>query len=350
MKKIIILSIAILILVGSVFSVGNLVIYKDTILIDSITNRNSITLQLALLAGSDPNDIYINKQTPLTLLAGYVGSTNAKTSIELMTVLLDYGADINMKDKTGNTPIHEATGVWGNKDVAQFLLDNNTNPNVLNNDNQSPLEKAIYHAKDLELIKLLLAEGAQITSENSMKLFDACLINIELCENILEVLIKKGLDTNKAAELFIMPILGPEDKRNYDENGTGYSMLMKATSTLYVHEDSQENIIMQLLNAGADIDYQNGYGDSAMHFALSLGTYNSIKLLLKQEIDLSIQNLDNKNAMHIIIENKRFDLSWKKRLINDLIEAGFNLIDFEQYVKFAEQNGNHEIAEYMQNI
>jgi len=72
--------------------------------------------------------------------------------------LLQRGADANMRDGKGNTPLVLAT-MAGREDLAQLLLTYKANPNLGNAGGQTPLILAVTN-RDVALTRLLLANGA----------------------------------------------------------------------------------------------------------------------------------------------------------------------------------------------
>ena len=57
------------------------------------------------------------------------------------TLLLDHGAEVNLKDNNGWTPLHHAA--WkGHTDVATLLIDRGADVNVKTIDGRTPLELA----------------------------------------------------------------------------------------------------------------------------------------------------------------------------------------------------------------
>jgi len=82
---------------------------------------------------------------------------------ELIGMLLTKGADFNVKDKEGNTPLHNAIRISfqsDNLEVVEFLIKNGADVNAENNKGESPLKWAIL-GKDKEMVDLLRLYGAK---------------------------------------------------------------------------------------------------------------------------------------------------------------------------------------------
>jgi ankyrin repeat protein len=73
--------------------------------------------------------------------------------------LLDHGADVNVKDNYGSTPLHGAA-YKGYKEVAELLLVKDADINAKNNADRTPLDYAKARA-DQPLIELLRKHGAK---------------------------------------------------------------------------------------------------------------------------------------------------------------------------------------------
>ena len=62
-------------------------------------------------------------------------------ALDIISLLVDYGADINAKSETGNTALHDATA-YMSEEIIKYLVENGANPTILNVDGKSPLDIA----------------------------------------------------------------------------------------------------------------------------------------------------------------------------------------------------------------
>lgn len=74
---------------------------------------------------------------------------------------LDNGVDVNIQDRQGYTPLHYASKS-GNREAILFLINNRAVVNSRNNMNQTPLLLACCRSRDVESVRILLDNGAEI--------------------------------------------------------------------------------------------------------------------------------------------------------------------------------------------
>ncbi len=83
---------------------------------------------------------------------------------ENVKALLAQGADVNVKDNEGRTPLHQ-TARYRNKELAELLLSHGANVNAKDNSGDTPLHAAASYPGHTELVELLLAHGADVNAK-----------------------------------------------------------------------------------------------------------------------------------------------------------------------------------------
>jgi len=78
----------------------------------------------------------------------------------IAALLLEYGATVNATINHGETPLHEAA-LTNNIGLVQLLLENGGGPNIQQAQGMTPLHFALFAGKDrLEVVRLLVRHGA----------------------------------------------------------------------------------------------------------------------------------------------------------------------------------------------
>jgi len=109
-------------------------------------------------------------------------------------LLIEKGADVNIKNYKGATPLQAAAN---NNfiEIAKLLIENGANINSKDKDGWTPLYAA-FSSNSIEAMILLIEEGADINAKNkkgNTVLYEAISKN---CIKIAELLIEKGADVN----------------------------------------------------------------------------------------------------------------------------------------------------------
>jgi ankyrin repeat protein len=117
---------------------------------------NLLTVKLLIKYGANVN----NKEAPTPALIGAVH----KNSIDIADLLLQNGADVNIRDETNQTPIMVAHS----KELVELLLSHNADVNLQDRNGDSALRiyRAFPEPEKLNIIKLLLKAGADINHSN----------------------------------------------------------------------------------------------------------------------------------------------------------------------------------------
>lgn len=156
-----------------------------TLLAAAVDRRNVTAVRLLLQSKADPNRLQMNGPS---ILFSALSETN------ILEALLDAGANVDpaAKDDSNWTPLGAAAR---NNNVAavKILLEHGANPNVRNANGATPLHGAVYGPADRAVFELLLAYHADPNVRNSNG------------ETPLDVLKKSATQTNFAARPGGMP-------------------------------------------------------------------------------------------------------------------------------------------------
>jgi len=112
--------------------------------------------------------------------------TEKKEKIDCVKLLIDFGAQLNEKNMTGGTPLHDAAE-HGHIECLSKLIECGAEVNEKDNDGETPLHAAT-HAESLDVIKELLKHGADKNIRNNVGLLPVDIANQKGHKNCAELL------------------------------------------------------------------------------------------------------------------------------------------------------------------
>lgn len=154
-------------------------------LLQAARNGHKHVVQLLLERGADPN------------MADHVGVTplHYANKKEVAQLLLGRGAEMNMADRYGNTPLSQAA-LNGHIDAALILLDRGARPNIGNIVGDTPLHFAAYEGHK-DVVRLLLNRGAEPNMAGQVGRTPLHFAAERGHKDVLHVLIDGGAEPNR---------------------------------------------------------------------------------------------------------------------------------------------------------
>jgi len=233
-------------------------------------------------------------------------------SLDIATVLVDAGADVNLKSTQGFAPLFAAvqnkhkpvveylltkgahinekngqTGltalykacVDGSLDIATVLLDAGADVNLKSTQGYTPLYAAVQ-SKHKPVVEYLLSKGASIDEKlGPLGLTAFYKASIDGSLDIAKVLVDAGADINmKSTE--------------------GYTPLFVAV------QNKHKPVVEYLISKGARIDEKNGQNnDTALHKACVTGSLEVVKILVDAGADINAVNKQGETPNDFAVEN-----------------------------------------------
>ena len=232
--------------------------------INMLTNKN--ILELAVKIGDvDYVEKIIDEEHPFLNHSDTYGRSLIYWAcryghLEIVKLLFTYNyinVNIDSTDNDGMTPLHVAT-IKGHYDVVKYLLENGVNLNILDNYGSSPLHYASHDG----------------------------------CEKIIWELLKYDFDINLVDNSGNTPLTLANNNEIY--------YLLTANKFEVAAKMGDHNILMVMREYHENINRQDEYGWTALHWACYNNRIEVVKTLLlkKDDIDINIKDLDGITPLH----------------------------------------------------
>ncbi|GHM58517.1 MAG: hypothetical protein sL5_06610 [Candidatus Mesenet longicola] len=193
----------------------------------------------------------------------------------MIKFVLENSANVNEKNKYGNTPLHLAA-LSNNMEITELLLKYGAKMDERNDSGEMPLHFAASSGYK-EIIEKLVTAGIDINARNkagwTALMFAAQ--NGHLA--VVEALIKAGADVSV--------------------QGGQYTAMNLAARNGHV------GVVELLLNHGAKVDEKNENNSIPLHFAAQAGHAEVVKLLISRGTDISLKsNIKGNTPLHFAVE------------------------------------------------
>lgn len=262
-------------------------------------NDHTDAMRLLLEHGANPNyvDTVSKYSTNESLLHLAASNGNGNGNADGVQLLIDYGADVHIRDCFGNSPY---TCVYGNGDVAAILLKNGSNPHEIphygggSEPNMNGLHDAASDG-NIEYAQLMLDYGIDINTSDKH-----CITPFHCAAkynhvSMMEFLIDHGADMN-AIEI----------------DWGKHAMHIAAC-------DGSIDSMQWLLNHGIDVDIKDNGSRTSLHWASYHGKVDAVRFLISKGTDV---NSMNKYGENVLFDAARSREQHREEIINILLDYG----------------------------
>ncbi|XP_019944907.2 dynein axonemal heavy chain 12 [Paralichthys olivaceus] len=206
---------------------------------------------LLLESGADPNACDVRKKTPLALAA-------QNGHFNVVEVLLQKGAHAWCESDSGTILFDAAAS--GNPDIISLLLENGADPNVPLYSGHLPIHRVAYHGHRLALKHLIPVTTLEAVRDSGMSPLHSAAAGAH--PHCVEMLLKAGYDPNV--------MLHQRVRRNYEDD--------RRSALFFAVSNNDLQCTRLLLEAGAMV---NQDPINCLQVALRQGNYELINTLLK---------------------------------------------------------------------
>jgi cytohesin len=256
------------------------------------------TVEALIAKGADVNAKDKYGQTPL-----YIAGTS-----DVADLLIDHGALINAKDSYDRTPLH-ITAWSGKKDVAELLIAKGADVNARDKGGQTPL----YLAGTKEMAELLVMKGANVNARD-MSGNTPLLGTASGHLDIVELLIAKGADVNLINEYSGTVLHSAAGNGNKDvvelliAKGLDVNAKDKGGRTP-LHLAKNKDVAELLIAKGADVNAKSNDGTTPLSNAISQGKTDVAEVLISKGADVNPNNNGHATVLHLAVSYKNKDVA-----------------------------------------
>lgn len=214
-----------------------------------------------------------------------LAALHLSTSPLLSRVLINYGANVDIQDNEGNTPLHHA---FASPKIASLLIEHKAQVNLVNNQGEPPL----HFAFSKELINLLFESGANINAQdNQGNTFLHTKKENTLIRHIIQLKGDLSIQNNQGnTPLHSMVLLNPLCIPYLLQNGAEPFINTKNEfGNTPLHLASDPSTISTLINSNADVNLRNANNETPFDMAKKHKNTKAYKYLnlLKQNLNSS---------------------------------------------------------------
>lgn len=115
-------------------------------------------LKILIENGADINVLDEQDSAPINIAA-------RRNQTRIVRMLINRGADVNLKGKSGDSPLNSAAGHPRNSKLIEILISNGADVNVKGACGNTPLHDSIYSGSS-EVLETLIKSGAHVNAKN----------------------------------------------------------------------------------------------------------------------------------------------------------------------------------------
>jgi cytohesin len=313
--KNILITIAAVVLVGCGPSVPDISIHV------AVKSGNIEAVKQHLAAGTDVNaKSKGNGWTPLFY------ATSGGGQKEIAELLIAEGANVNAKDKLGDTSLQVAA-YQGHKEIAELFIDNGADVNAKADNGKTPLDwadgetadilrkhggktgdwlnagKSIHKAAragHIEAVKQHIDAGTDVNAKDEYGMTPLYGAAASGHKEVSELLINKGADVNAKADNGKTP-LDRADGETADilrKHGGKHSTINTAATA------GDAEAVKEFLATGAEVNAKDGWGWTSLHLAVDGGHTEIVELLIAKGADVNAKDDDGDTPLDWAIFNK----------------------------------------------
>lgn len=241
--------------------------------------------------GADVNALYF-EMPPLTW-AAVMGQTEAAE------LLLQHGANVNGKNRDGNTALHLAVFL-GRAETAELLLKSGADVTAQNDDGATPVDTLGVPWEMTEMLSEFM--GVELEREQveagKAKIREMFSKDTKLKIGTLSKAEDNSTDLWAAARVGNLQTIKRYIEEDGDVNALDKHFQLSAMSWGALH--GQTEVVQFLIDNGVEVNIKSGDGATPLHSAAFLGRVDVAKLLLENGADIKARNNDGATPIDVL--------------------------------------------------
>ena len=258
----------------------------------AVADRNIELVRKLIAEGADVNAKNERNMTPLEW--GLFRSSLTKEVAELLT---EKGANLNVQDEDGWSPLYGAIYVGTDKDILKLLVSRGADVNLATKKGETPLHSAVEMG-DIDIVKLLVDKGADFNVKNQEGWTALRRAALSGRKDMFGLFVARGTDTSS---FHMAAFVGDLDRvKAFVERGTEVDTKDEAgwTPLFWAACAGQEEVAQFLIDKNADINANDGSGRSLLHQAAQAQTdaVKLVALLIAKGADINAKDNSRENT------------------------------------------------------
>ena len=275
---------------------------------DSLENKPAKSLEEAVVEGDlEVVRAYIEAGSDLNRPVAENGSTALVMAVtfdhpEISLLLIESGADLEVKNDDGSTVLH-AAAFYGRLEIVQALLDKGVNTSARTNDGSTALSSVMMPFDELMPFYKLI-EGALAPAGFEID-YDLLKKNRPKIAEIL-----RGPGGDASSNSIIAELVGnavvlgnKEEVKKFLAEGINLNQAVNedgSTALQVAAVFDRTEIALLLIENGADIEVKKNDGATALHVASFFGRVELVKALLEKGADKTVKTNDGASALESV--------------------------------------------------
>ena len=280
------------------------------------------TVDQLLKAGASVDCLDDDKCTPLHLVCHPELSKGA--AVQLITRLLDRGAEVNVIDKFNRTPLSEAAK-WLTYDAVILLIKSGARVSYRDDEGNTPLIGACHHNKDWRVAKLLIDSGASVADldkDGKTALHHAAVEDVS--DKTVELLLSAGADVDLEDQKGRTPLALAISSIHQDKPSQRRKMALLLDKSAHIPPtalfDGARNgnieLCRGLFKKGMNANPRDIWQRTPLHWAAFEGQMETLRLLIESGANLSIEDDRGNTPLHLSCRQSHIEV------VKELLDSG----------------------------